>query len=287
MVTLNPLKRAWAQDRTTFGVWSMTPDAFVAELVARTGYDYVCVDGQHGLADFSSMVSIFQAVRASGAVPLTRVLTNDGGVIGRVLDAGALGVIVPLVDDAEEAARAVAACRYPPEGVRSYGPVRAAEVVGSKATEDLAGEVLCFVMVETWEGLERVEEIAATPGLDGIYIGPADLALSLGLEPTLEITEKAHIEAVSRIREACHRHGIVCGIHCGSGEWAREHAEAGFDMVTAATDATMLKEAARRELEVARGGRFDSGPGSVKLDEAEGGQQDEQHYEARPDKEPE
>jgi 4-hydroxy-2-oxoheptanedioate aldolase len=213
------------------------------------------------------------------------VLANDAGVVGRALDAGALGVIVPLVNNAEEAARAVAACRYPPEGVRSYGPVRAAEVIGSKAPEDLDGEVLCLVMVETREGLEKVEEIAATPGLDGIYVGPSDLAISLGLAPTLEITEKAHVEAVRRIREACRRHGIVCGIHCGSGEWAREHAEAGFDMVTVTMDTKLLTEAAHRELEVARGGRLDSGPGSVELDEAEEIQQHEQHHEARPDKE--
>ena len=233
----------------------MMPDAFGAELVAGAGYDYVCVDGQHGLADFASTVSIFQSVKASDTVPLTRVLANDAGIIGRALDAGALGMIVPLVNDAEEAARAVAACRYPPEGVRSYGPVRAAEVIGSKAPEDLSGEVLCFVMVETREGLERVEEIAATPGLDGIYIGPSDLAISLGLAPTLEIVEKAHVEAVSRIREACQRHGITSGIHCGSGEWARKHAEAGFDMVTVTMDTKLLTEAARRELEVALGGR--------------------------------
>ena len=255
MVVFNPLKRAWAEGRTTFGVWSMMPDAFGAELIAGAGYDYVCVDGQHGLADFAETVSIFQAVRASGTVPLTRVLANDAGAIGRVLDAGALGVIVPLVNNAEEAARAVAACRYPPEGVRSYGPVRATEVVGSKSLEDLAGGVLCFVMVETREGLEKVEEISATPGLDGIYIGPSDLSLSLGLAPTLEITEKEHVEAVRRIREVCRKHGVVCGIHCGSGEWARKHAEAGFEMVTVTMDTKLLTEAAHRELEVARGGR--------------------------------
>ncbi len=255
MTLPNPLKTAWAEGRKTFGVWSMMPDAFGAELIARAGYDYVCVDGQHGLADFSSMVSSFQSVGASGATPLARVLSNDAGLIGRVLDAGALGVIVPLVNDAEEAARAIAACRYPPDGVRSYGPVRATEVVGSKVPEDLAGEVLCFVMVETREGLEQVEEIAATPGLDGIYIGPSDLAISLDLAPTLEITEKAHVEAVRRIRAACEEHEIVCGIHCGSGEWARKHVETGFEMVTVTMDTKLLTEAARRELEVARGGQ--------------------------------
>lgn len=254
MATVNSLKRAWAEGRMTFGIWSMMPDAFGAELIVGAGYDYVCVDGQHGLADFSEMVSIFQAVEASGATPLVRVLSNDAGAIGRVLDAGALGVVVPLVNNAEEAARAVAACRYPPEGVRSYGPVRAAEVIDAEGPEGLAEEVLCIVMVETREGLEKVEEIAATPGLDGIYVGPADLALSLGLAPTLEITEKEHLEAIHRIREACQRHGVTCGIHCGSGEWARKHAEAGFDMVTVTMDTKLLADAARRELEIARGG---------------------------------
>lgn len=250
----NPLRGIWAEGRTAFGIWSMTPDAFVAELVARAGYDYVCVDGQHGLADFADMLAIFQATDAAGAVPLTRVLSNDAGAIGRALDAGAGGVIVPLVNDAREAARAVAACRYPPEGVRSYGPVRAGEVLGSKTTEDLAGEVLCFVMVETREGLERVEEIAATPGLDGIYVGPADLALSLGLSPTLEITEKKHVQAVLRIKDVCRENGIAAGIHCGAGDWAKRHAEAGFQVVTVTMDTKLIIEAARRELDVARGG---------------------------------
>lgn len=251
----NLLREIWAGGRTAFGVWSMTPDAFVAELVARAGYDYVCVDGQHGLAGFDAMLSIFQATEAAGSAPLARVLSNDAGLIGRTLDAGARGVIVPLVNDPGEAARAVAACRYPPEGIRSYGPVRAAETIGSKAPRDLGGEALCFVMVETREGLEKVEEISATPGLDGIYIGPADLALSLGLAPTLEITEKEHVEAIRRIREACRKSGIACGIHCGSGEWARRHAEAGFDLVTVTMDTKLLADAARRELDEARGGR--------------------------------
>jgi 4-hydroxy-2-oxoheptanedioate aldolase len=144
--------------------------------------------------------------------------------------------------------------------MRSYGPVRAAGVIGSRDPEELGGEVLCLVMVETREGLERVEGIAATPGLDGIYVGPSDLALSLGLPPTLDIVEDEHAEAVERIRVACHRSGIAAGIHAASGEWARRHAEAGFDMVTVATDATLLKNAALREVTLARGGRVGAGP---------------------------
>jgi 4-hydroxy-2-oxoheptanedioate aldolase len=257
----NPLKTSWAEGRTAFGLWMTVPGSVGAEIFAGTGVDYVCVDQQHGVIDYDSMVPMFQAIRAEGAAPITRVLSNDPFLIMKALDAGAWGVIVPLVNDAEDAARAVSACRYPPRGTRSYGPVRAARVIGSRDPEELGGEVLCLVMVETREALERVEEIASTPGVDGIYIGPSDLALSLGLPPTLDVTEDAHIQAVNSIREACHRNGIAAGIHAASGEWARKHAEAGFDMVTVATDAALLRAAALRELAVARSARAEAGPG--------------------------
>ncbi len=249
----NRLREAWAEGRTAFGLWATMPGSFGGELVAGAGFDYVCVDQQHGVVDYASMVPMLQAIGAAGAAPITRVLSNDPYEIMKVLDAGALGVIVPLVDNAAEAERAVAACRYPPHGNRSYGPVRASHVIGSRDPEDLAGEVLCIVMVETREGLERVEEIAAVPGLDGIYVGPADLALSLGLPPTTRVTEPKHVEAVSKIKEACRQRGIVPGIQASSGEWARKYAEVGFDMVTVVTDASLLREAARQELVAARG----------------------------------
>ena len=261
MANSNPLKAAWAESQTAFGLWMTVPGSVGAEILAGAGVDYVCVDQQHGVIDYDSMLPMFQAIRAEGALPITRVLSNDPFLIMKALDAGAWGVIVPLVNNAEDAARAVSACRYPPQGMRSYGPVRAAGVIGSRDPEELGGEVLCLVMVETREGLERVEEIAATPGLDGIYIGPSDLALSLGLPPTLDVREDEHVKAVERIREACQRNGIAAGIHAPSGESAREHAQAGFDMVTVATDAALLKGAARREVVVARGDHAEFGLG--------------------------
>ncbi|MEW6635248.1 MAG: aldolase/citrate lyase family protein [Actinomycetota bacterium] len=250
---MNRIREAWVEGRTAFGLWSVMPGSFGVEVLAAAGPDYVCVDLQHGLAGHDSMVPMLAAVGAAGAAPIARVLANDAAGITKVLDAGTLGVIVPLVESAEEAARAVAACRYPPRGNRSYGPVRASVMLGSKEPEELDRDVLCFVMVETREGLENIEEIAATPGLDGIYIGPSDLALSLGLPPTLEIEHPEHAAAVERIKKACRGAGIAAGIHSGSGEWARRHAEAGFDMVTVATDATLLGRAASRELSEARG----------------------------------
>jgi 4-hydroxy-2-oxoheptanedioate aldolase len=257
----NPLKEAWDAGRTAFGLWSVVPGSFGVEILARTGVDYVCVDQQHGLIGYDAMVPMLQAIDAGGSAPITRVLSGDPYGIMKSLDAGAWGVIVPLVDSAADAERAVAACRYPPRGARSYGPIRAGGVVGSSDPEILDREALCLVMVETREALERVDEIAATPGLDGIYVGPSDLALSLGLPPTLEVREVEHAEAVERVRQACAANGIAAGIHAPSGEWARRHAEAGFDVVTVATDASLLGGAAAEEVAAARGGCVGGSPG--------------------------
>ncbi|MFL5990718.1 MAG: HpcH/HpaI aldolase family protein [Rubrobacteraceae bacterium] len=250
----NPIREIWAGDRPAFGLWSVMPGTIGAEILAKAGADYVCVDQQHGVIDYGSIAPMFQVIRAGGAAPITRVLSNDPFLIMKALDAGSWGVIVPLVNSAEDAARAVSACRYPPQGMRSFGPVLAADVIGSRDPEKLGGEVVCLVMVETREALERVGEIAATPGLDGVYIGPSDLALSLGLTPTLEIMEGEHAEAVERIRESCHRNGIAAGIHSPSGEWARRHAQAGFDLITVASDAPLLRAAAGQEMAAAREG---------------------------------
>ena len=250
---MNPLREVWRGGGTAFGLWTVVPGSFGAEILSGTGVDYVCVDQQHGIIGYDAMVPMLQAIEAGRAAPITRVLSGDPYGIMKSLDAGVWGVIVPLVNSAADARSAVAACRYPPRGVRSFGPSRAAGVIGSGDPEVLEREVVCFVMVETREALDRVDEIASTPGLDGIYVGPSDLALSLGLPPTLEIGGEEHAEAIERVREACARNGIAAGIQAPSGEWARRHAEAGFDMVTVATDASLLRGAALAELAAVRG----------------------------------
>ena len=250
----NPLREAWDQGRPVFGLWSMLPgSSFGIELLCAARPDYVCVDGQHGLSDLAALIPMLAAVEAAGVTSLVRVPRNDPADIGKALDAGARGVIVPLVNDASEAARAARACRYPPEGERSFGPVRASVVLGTSDPVELGREVSCIVMVETREGLKNVEEIASTPGVDGIYVGPADLALSLGIPPNFDVVEPAHAEAVGRIKDSCKRYGIAAGIHAASAEVAKGHAEAGFDMITTGTDATLLADAARARLDAVRG----------------------------------
>jgi 4-hydroxy-2-oxoheptanedioate aldolase len=190
------------------------------------------------------MTAMLQAIHAGGAAPLVRVARNDPWLIGNALDLGAVGVIVPMVDDAAQAARAVSACHHAPEGERSWGPVRA---VGSKP--------LCLTMVETRAGLEHVDEIVRTPGLDGIYVGPSDLALSLGLQPTLRLEHKPVLDGIERVRAACERANLLVGVHCLTGEDAARFTDSGFAMITVGGDLRFLRGALERALATARGGR--------------------------------
>lgn len=223
------------------GLWASIPSSLTAEAAAAAGADYVVVDQQHGAVDPAAMLAMLQAIDAGGAAALVRVARNDPFRIGNALDLGARGVIVPMVEDAAQAAAAVSACRYAPEGERSFGALRAAG----------AGPPLCLVMIETRAGLERAEAIAATPGLDGIYIGPSDLALTLGLEPSLRLEHPPVLEALERVRAACAAAGILAGLHCLSGEDAAKYADR-FAMVTAGGDLHHLQAALAGALAVAR-----------------------------------
>ena len=252
MRTAATLRQRWKDGQPVFGAWAAMPCAFSVELMAQSGVGYVCMDQQHGLVDYADTLAMYRAAEGRGAAPLTRVPANESWMIAKALDAGAQGVVVPLVNNRAQAVAAVAACRYPPHGIRSYGPIRAALTSGLRDTESL-GSMLCFVMVETREALQNIDEIASTPGLDGIYIGPADLALGLGLPPDLDKTEPEHIAAVSRILDACLHHDIVAGIQCSSGTSGKAYAEQGFRFITVIKDTALLQAAARREFQNALG----------------------------------
>jgi len=224
------------------GLWASIPSALSAEVAALAGPDYVVADQQHGALDPVTLMAMLQAIAGAGCAGLVRVARNEPFPIGQALDLGAAGVIVPMVESGEEAARAVAACRYAPEGIRSFGALRAG-----------AGErPLCLVMIETRAGLERAQEIARTPGLDGIYVGPSDLALSLGLQPTLRLEHPPVLDALETVGAACADAGIIAGVHCLTAEDAREQSGR-FAMVTAGGDAMHLQAALAAALGAARG----------------------------------
>lgn len=221
-----------------------------AELTAAAGYDYVCVDLQHGLADFGDLPPMFAAIASQGSTPLARVPANEPWVIMKALDLGAMGVIVPMVDSAADAERAVSACRYPGAGGRSFGPVRSGLVLGSRERADVE-DVACIVMIETAEGLANVAEIAATPGVAALYVGPVDLSLALGLEPGFERPEPEHDAAIERIRAAAVVGGTAAGIQCPGGAAARRRLKQGFSMTTVGSDHNWLRLAAAEELAAA------------------------------------
>lgn len=239
--------------QTVVGYWSMLDSSVAAERLSRLGYDYVCVDAQHGFGGYGDMLHALTAIDGSPTCAgLVRIAENSTTQIGRALDAGALGVIVPLVDDAASARRAAVACRYPPRGIRSYGPIRS--TLGHRqATADRDRDVVCLAMIETAQGLANVKEICATPGIDGIYVGPSDLSLVIGAEfPGDPRVAEAFTQALDAITRAAADAGVAAGIHCASGEIAARHLSEGFTFASVASDIVHLEQAAAAHLARAR-----------------------------------
>lgn len=267
MASTNPLRARWATGGTTLGGWLIGGDPVLAETLAAAGFDEVCIDLQHSGLGSGDLVGLCQAILLGGSVPTVRLASHDPAIVGKALDVGAAGVIAPMVETAAEAAAIAAACRYPPRGLRSAGSVRAYLNLGSDAPEVLE-DVACVVMVETARGLENVEAIAATPGIDVVYVGPADLALGLGLPPAARRTAADHARfdaAIDRILAACAGAGVVAGFHCGNGAQARRMADRGFRMLTVTSDLGLVIDGAAAELAAARGATAASPPPSAAI----------------------
>lgn len=247
------LREVWQQGGTVFGGWCVIPGAFAAEVMGRVGFDYICVDCQHGMIGYDQMLTMLQAVAISGTAAIVRVPWNRPEDIMRALDSGAQGVLVPMVNSREEAMAAVRACRYPPEGYRSWGPVRASLGVPDYTPETANKRVLCAVMVETVEGVEHLENIVSVPGVDVVYAGPADLAVTWGMKPSMAVEEPRHLELIERILHTCQKHGVVAGMHCGGAVLAARWAKMGFRMITVNTDIAFLRGATTTALSELRG----------------------------------
>lgn len=245
----NRMKQIWSEGGFVTLGWLGIASPHSAEVMARLGFTALCVDMQHGLIDYSDVWPMFQAISQTDTVPIVRVPWNDPQIIMKVLDAGAYGVIVPLINNAEEAAKAVAACRYPPDGIRSYGPIRAAAYAGADYAEHANDEIVVLGMIETKDGIKNLEEICATPGLDGVYIGPADLSYALGLPPQADNPHPIHIEMCDRIVAAAHKHGKKAGMHTNSAAFSADAIKRGFDLVMLTSDVVSMTRGAKRELD--------------------------------------
>lgn len=243
----NPIKTLWAQGKPAINGWLSIGSSFTAEIMASAGYDSLTADMQHGAYDYHAALTMFQAMRASGVAILARVPWLDAGAIMKALDAGAYGVICPMINSREEAERLVSFVRYPPGGARSFGPTRVNFAAGQNYGGEADDNILCFAMIETREAYDRVEEIAGTPGLDGLYIGPADLTLGLTgktYRTGFDREEPELVEAIRRICDVAHAAGIRAGLHNGSAAYAAKAIGWGFDLVTISNDVRLLAGAA-------------------------------------------
>ena len=224
----------------TLGLWCAIPSSFTVELVCGLDFDWICVDTQHGLVGYSDMVAMLQAAYAHRVPALVRVSGNRPELIMRALDAGAAGVVVPLVNTAEEAKSAVEACRYPPLGNRSWGPTRASLQRASYTPEGVNETTVCVVMIENPAAVQLAPEILAVPGVDAVYIGPWDLSLSIhGKTPDPGASDK-DAQAIEAVRQAAVSNEVVPGIACGGIEQATRWVEAGFKMIAVNSDVGVL-----------------------------------------------
>ncbi len=245
--TSNPIRALWAQGRPVVNGWLSIGSPYVAEIVAGQGYDAVTIDLQHGMMGFDVALQMLIAVRGTGVAPIVRVPGLEASIITKVLDAGALGIICPLVNSAKEARDLVSFVRYPPLGQRSSGPTRASQIYGPDYYKFANAEPIVLAMIETRQGFHSAAEIAGTPGLDGVYIGPSDLTLGLEngrLPPGFDRKEPEMIAAIRHVIDTAHGAGIKAALHTGSSEYAAQAVGWGADLVTLLNDARMLANSA-------------------------------------------
>ena len=247
---INKLKQMFKKGEPIVNGWLQIPSAFSAEVMAHQGWDSCTIDMQHGVIDYQNALNMLQAISTTQVTPLARVNWNEPGQIMKILDAGCYGIICPMVSNRKEAENFVQACLYPSKGYRSFGPVRGLLYGGSDYAKHSDNEILKLAMIETKEALEKLDEILDTPNLDGIYIGPADLSLSIGEEPGFDKPENtAAYKEITRILEAAKKRGLLAGIHNGTAEYAKKMIEKGFNLVTVGSDQRFMSSGAKTAIE--------------------------------------
>jgi 4-hydroxy-2-oxoheptanedioate aldolase len=243
------LQDALAAKERIWGGWVVGPSIIGPEEFAQAGYDYVGFDLQHGYLDDADVALLLRRLEHVPIATAVRLPSADPAPIGRVLDAGADAVLVAMVESAEAATAAVAATRYAPQGVRSFGPLRASLGHDPAAHE---ARTSVFAMIETARGMSALDEICAVPGLSGVYVGPADLAISLKENPITALSAPAVLDAVARIASVASDAGLVPGIHANAGKPGKAMAELGFRMITLASESQALRRGAAEHLREAQ-----------------------------------
>ncbi|MGI4939620.1 MAG: HpcH/HpaI aldolase family protein [Janthinobacterium lividum] len=249
----NRLKQLWDDGKPAINGWLAIPSGFSAEVMAQGGWDSVTVDMQHGVQDYQTMVACFQAMQSHPVLPMVRVPWNEPGIVGKVLDAGAYGVICPMINTKAEAEAFVSYCRYPPAGKRSNGPIRAGIYgVGTTYQSTANQEILCLPMIETQEAVDNLDAILDVPGIDAVYIGPSDLGFSMGLIPVLDREEPVIMAIYQKILDATKKRGLRACVHCLTPAYAKRMIAMGFNLVTINNDSGLMLGAARAAVKAAR-----------------------------------
>lgn len=246
----NRVKQLWREGVPVVAGWCSTADPYTAEVMARGGFDALILDMQHGMAiGPDRAASWLQVVGQNPDVtPMVRVPWNEPAFIQWVLDAGAMGVIIPMVNNLDDARKAVGACRYPPIGYRSNGPNRARYVNGVDYFERANEEVICLAMMETVEAIESIDKIAKLPGLDGYYIGPTDLAISMDVKPAFDVKDARHVAGVQKVVDVAKANGQVAGIHVGTVEEGVRRFKQGFNLMPICSDIWILAAGIARNI---------------------------------------
>lgn len=243
----NKIRDLWQSGRPAINGWCSIPSPFAAEIMAAQGFDSITIDLQHGAVDYTDLLPMYQAMKASGVTLMARVPWLDPAAIMKSLDAGAMGIICPMINNRAEAEEFASYMRYPPRGQRSYGPTRALFAYDEYSL-DVNEQILAIAMVETAEGYANLEEIATTPGIDGIYVGPSDLTLGTEqgrLPEGLDREEPEMIERIQRIAKVCNDVGIVACIHCMTAEYAARAIDWGYNVTTVGGDVRFMVSAAK------------------------------------------
>jgi 4-hydroxy-2-oxoheptanedioate aldolase len=241
----NRLRRIWAEGGSVLNGWLAIPNPLSAEAMAKQGWGSLTVDMQHGLVDYTGMVPMLTAISTTDTVPIVRVPWLEPGIIMKSLDAGAFGIICPMVNSRDDAEKFVHYTTYAPKGTRSFGPTRALIYAGTDYVEHADAEIVRFAMIETAEAMDNLAEITSTPGLDATYIGPSDLSIALGCKPSFDDMEPRAEAAVQRILEASLENNLFPAIHCGSVKGARRRIEQGFRLVTVSSDLRLMTAGAK------------------------------------------
>ena len=246
----NKLKKIFKEGKVVVNGWLQIPSSFSAEVMANQGWDSLTIDMQHGAIDYPNALQMLQAISTTDVVPMARVNWNEPGQIMKILDAGSYGVICPMVSNRQQAEKFVQACMYPPKGYRSFGPLRGLIYGGPDYGKHANNEILKLAMIETKEALDNLDNIMSTPGVDGIYIGPADLSLAVGEEPGFDKKENDPVFAViMKILEHAKKNNIVAGIHNMTPEYAQKMINRGFQLVTISSDQRFMASSAKSTLE--------------------------------------